>query len=218
MPLQRAAALRLVMMIPVQGPAPRSAFGTASTWSNGETSTSWPRVRKAAAVCSPSGSGRVTSRRTQIKPKGGAQRCRSARSPRQPRIAPHDLTMLGRFEVRPAARNHRDHRKVRNAASRLAALHDAIGWNPDGCARHRDDLRRNRSRGGRATAVRARPDSVQHRAVADQRARRLRRRGAGDRGPRPCRGARPDHRPRAAGGRQDLGRDRRHRGSGRAPD
>ncbi len=38
------------------------------------------------------------------------------------------------------------------------------------------------------------PDPVECGAVADQRARRLRRRGAGNRRPRPCRGARPHHR------------------------
>ena len=43
---------------------------------------------------------------------------------------------------------------------------------------------------------RPRQDPVQHRAVADHRARRLRRRGAGDRRARPCRGARPHHRAR----------------------
>ena len=57
---------------------------------------------------------------------------------------------------------------------------------------------------------------VQYRAVADQRACRLRRRGAGDRRARPCRGAGPHHRQGDGGGRQDLQRDRRHRG-GRGP-
>ena len=51
------------------------------------------------------------------------------------------------------------------------------------------------------TDGRPRPHPVQHRAVADQRARRFRRRGAGDRRARPCRGARSHHRPGDGGGR-----------------
>ena len=76
-------------------------------------------------------------------------------------------------------------------------------------------LRRDRGRGGRARPRRAGQDPVQYRAVADQRACRLRRRGAGDRRARPCRGARPHHRQGDGGGRQDVRRDRRRRGRGR---
>ena len=47
---------------------------------------------------------------------------------------------------------------------------------------------------------RQRPHPLEHRAVADQRARRLRRRGAGDRRARPCRDARLHHRQGDGGG------------------
>ena len=77
-------------------------------------------------------------------------------------------------------------------------------------------MRRDRRGGGRAAGPRARPDPVQRGAVADRGARRVRRRGAGDRGARPCRGARPDHRPGDEGGRAQLRQPRRHRRRRRA--
>ena len=77
-------------------------------------------------------------------------------------------------------------------------------------------MRRDRGRGGGAAAGRARPDPVEHRAVADRRPCGVRRRGAGDRGARPCRGARPPDRPRGTRGRPRLQPDRRGRGGGRA--
>ena len=72
-------------------------------------------------------------------------------------------------------------------------------------------MRRDRRRGGRAHGRWARQNPVQYRAVADQRTCAVRRRRAGDRRARPCRGARPHHRQGDDGGRQDLGRDRRDR-------
>ena len=61
-----------------------------------------------------------------------------------------------------------------------------------------------------------RPDSVQHRAVAGQRARRIRRRGAGDRRARPCRGARCHHRQGDGRGGDVVRSARRHRRRRRA--
>ena len=145
-------ALRLVTMMPVQGPAPRSTFGTASTRSKGATTTSWPRVRKAAAVRSPSGSGRVTRSRTQITPQRRRERDsvaargrprharprRGASLLRQARIAPHDLAMLGRSE---AGWEYTIIGTAAGSEKLLLGLPYGIGRNLDGCARDRDDLR-----------------------------------------------------------------------------
>ena len=82
-------------------------------------------------------------------------------------------------------------------------------------------MRRDRRGGGGARRRSRRQfgagqDPVQRGAVAGERARGVRRRGAGDRGARACRCARPDHR-QGAGGRQPFDRRDRRGGGGRGP-
>ena len=82
-------------------------------------------------------------------------------------------------------------------------------------------MRRDRRRGGGAQRRSRRQfgagqDPVQRGAVAGERARGVRRRGAGNRGARACRCARPDHR-QGAGGRQPFDRRDRRGGGGRGP-
>ncbi len=82
-------------------------------------------------------------------------------------------------------------------------------------------MRRDRRGGGGAQRRSRRQfgagqDPVQRGAVAGERARGVRRRGAGDRGARACRRARPHHR-QGAGGREPFDRRDRRGGGGRGP-
>ena len=72
-------------------------------------------------------------------------------------------------------------------------------------------MRRNRRSRGRTAAGRPRQDSVEYRAVADQRARGLRRRGAGNRRARACRGARSHYQQGDGRSRHRLRQARRRR-------
>ena len=82
--------------------------------------------------------------------------------------------------------------------------------------RHRDELRRDGGGGGRTARRRRRPDSLRHHPFANLRSPGLRRRRAGDRGARPCRGAGRGDRRRDARGRSRIWRARR--ASRRPPD
>src|SRR5262249_57580680 len=88
----------------------------------------------------------------------------------------------------------------RRQFGRLCPPYAVAGWSPHDRPRHRDDVRRDRGGTGGAPPAWTRPHPVQRGAVADRRPRGVRRRGAGDRGARPRRGARCADQPGDARG------------------
>ena len=123
-----------------RAPAPRSS---------GATSTSWPRARNAAAVRSPSGSGRVTRRRTSLTPARKSRRRRAASSSR-PASAP-SATASATAPSRAVFEHLAAVGPGDQAAKRSAAIAQPWHGRRSACGRSR------RARRGRRARRRARP-------------------------------------------------------------
>ena len=169
----------------------------------------------------------ISMRSASSPPAAASRRCTSracasaSGEPREPMrkssVAAEDCAM-GPCNARPDSHVETAHnsRICRVLHPRARDHRGGAHWNLDGHSRHRNHLRRDGRGPGQTDRGRPRPHPVQHRAVAGQRARRVRRRGAGDRGARPRRGARPHHRQVHGRGAVFLRIGRRHCGGSRA--